>query len=366
MIPLFKVATNVETALANVRGVLESGYVGQGKWCERFEEAVKTVTGHERLLYLNSGTSALQLAVYLSGAGPGCEVISTPITCLATNAAIVANGAKIVWADVEPDTGNMDMADAASKVTSRTRAIIGVDWGGRVCKFDQFRRAIRGVSLIEDAAHALLATGEGRGDFACYSFQAIKHLNTADGGALVCPSTAIHERAKLLRWFGLDRTRSDAMRCYQPVNESGWKFQGNDVLAAIGCANVPGLQERVMAHRANADWFATRLAGTAYIRRPPPDFLSAWWLYTIKVSNPAVFEGFMAAKGVAVSQVHARNDLYSCYNPYKVDNLPGVDSFSAHQTNIPVGWWLTEDDRECIARAIEDWAKTPAAVWSMT
>lgn len=365
MIPLFKVACNVEKAVENVRSVLSSGYVGQGKWCEQFERDISSLTGHGHLLYLNSCTSALQLAFHLAGAGPGTEVISTPITCLATNSSIVANGAKIVWADVDPITGNIDLNDAARKVTHRTRAIVGVDWGGRLVRFDELRKKVRGVTLIEDAAHALGSVGasDSRGDMVCYSFQAIKALNTADGGALALPSAALYERAKLLRWFGLDRTRSDAMRCYQPVAEVGWKFQGNDVLAAIGCANFDGTAKLIRRQQENAEWYGSALSGVPNVLLPPSDPCSSWWLYTIRVSNPAAFETFMAAQGVMVSPAHARNDLYGCFREFRGDSLPGVDEFSAHQVNIPVGWWVTPEDRESIANHIRLWSLTKDAQW---
>ena len=363
-IPLFKVSTNVSGALENIKGVLESGYVGQGWWCSEIERRFSEIMQRERVLYVNSGTSALQLAFHLAGAGPGTEVISTPITCLATNAAIVANGASIVWADVDPSTGNIDPESVARLMTAKTRAVVGVNWGGRVCRFDDIRKLVRGVTLIEDAAHSMCASSTDKGDITCYSLQAIKHTNSADGGLICTPSAALHERAKLLRWFGLDRSRSDAMRCYQPVSEVGWKFQGNDVLAALGVANLVGLEDRVAAHRANAEWFSRRLANVPYVTIPPSDPASSWWLYTIKVSSPARFETFMAAQGVAVSQVHARNDLYSCFNRDTLYPLSGVSAFASHQTNIPVGWWLTEKDLEIIAVAIEAWAKTPAASWS--
>lgn len=365
MIPLFKVACEEEAALDNIGDALASRYVGQGQWCDRLEDGLCDLLARPRVLYLNSGTSALQLAYHMAGVGPGTEVISTPITCLATNSSIVKLGAKIVWADVDPETGNIDPEDAVRRITSRTRAIVGVDWGGRVCDFGRIKSLTRGIAVIEDAAHAILSDGPARGDYVCYSLQAIKMLNTADGGALACPSAATHERAKLLRWFGLDRTTSNAMRCYQPVDEAGWKFQGNDVLAAIGCANLPKTKELSSKHRANAATLYAQLKGVPFVRIPTFDPLSDYWLFTIQVSSPARFEGYCAAKGVMVSQVHARNDIYGCFREFQRNDLPGVDTFAAHQVSIPVGWWLTEDDLQQVVQVVQSWAATPEARWSM-
>lgn len=364
MIPLFKVFNDVVPASENVRSVLESGYVGQGSWCNRFEDELVALTGHDRALYVNSGTSALILALQLSGVCAGTEVISSPITCLATNAAIHALGAKIVWADVDRKTGNIDPTDASRKVTNRTRAIIAVDWGGRICDFAGLRARTRGISLIEDAAHALLSQGSSRGDLICYSFQAIKLLNTADGGGLICPSSAMHERAKLLRWFGLDRTRSDAMRCYQPVSEVGWKFQGNDVLASIGCANIKHAKELVEKHRWNATYLYNAISGVPLVSVPELDVGSSHWLFTILVSSPAAFEEFMRRRGIAVSQVHARNDIYQCFKGSDVGGLPGVDHFASHQVSIPCGWWLSETDLKSVISSVSEWSKSSEARWS--
>jgi dTDP-4-amino-4,6-dideoxygalactose transaminase len=364
VIPLFKVFTDTDAALANLKTVLESGYVGQGKWCSVFEEHLRELTDR-KLLYLNSGTSALQLAYHLAGVGPGTEVVSTPITCLATNTAIRSLGANIVWADVNPLTGNIDPTSAVRRITSNTRAIVGVDWGGRVCDFGTMRANSRGITLVEDAAHGLLSAGPERGDFIAYSFQAIKTLNTADGGGLACHSDATHERAKLLRWFGLDRTRSDAMRCYQPVHESGWKMQGNDVAAALGCANVAHAADLTTQQKKNATFLFDRLNLVPFVTLPPFDYGSAYWLFTILVSSPAKFEAFAAKHGVMASQVHARNDLYACFSGSRNGQLPGVDFFAAHQINIPVGWWLSEADVVQVVQVVKDWASTPEARWSM-
>lgn len=363
MIPLFKVANDRERALKNVSEVLESGYVGQGAWCERLEAFFNTLLAKNCALYLNSGTSALKLAYKLAGVGPGTEVISTPITCIATNSAIVELGADIVWADVDTLTGNLFPDDAVKKITPRTRAIVGVDWAGRRCDFPELRRRTRGITLVEDAAHRMPTIGQG-GDFVCHSFQAIKFLNTADGGLLICPSLATYERAKLLRWFGLDRSRSDAMRCYQPIDETGFKMQGNDVLAAIGCANLSVAVVHQERQYENADALYSSLSPLRNVRVPPIDPDCHYWLFTILVSSPPLFEEFMRKQGVAVSQVHARNDLYGAFRQFQRGGLPGVDHFAAHQVSIPVGWWLEPAQLAQVIQAVQSWDGSKEARWN--
>ena len=251
MIPLFKVFM-AEEAKESVSDVLTSGYIGQGPKVEEFEEKLIDFLHVPRLLTTNSGTSALQLAVTLSGVLPGDEVISTPMTCSATNTAIVSQGATIVWADIDPDTGNIDPNSVEGILKRRSnsgpmpKAIMCVHWGGYPCDMKALMDIGQkyGIKVIEDAAHAFGAFYKNEyignhGDFVCFSFQAIKHLTSVDGGALVCKDLKDHNRGKLLRWYGIDREgeRSD-FRCEADITEAGWKYHMNDVCAAVGIANL--------------------------------------------------------------------------------------------------------------------------------
>lgn len=367
MIPLFQVAMS-STAIGHVTEVLTarpdgSLYVGEGPLCAKLEARLPEILGHERMLLVNSGTSAIRLALHLAGARRGTEVISTPQTCLLTNTAILETGATIVWADVDRVTGNIDPSDVLSKISSKTVAIVAVDWAGRVCDFSTLRKYTRGISLIEDAAHAFGANAAARGDYICYSFQAIKHFTTVDGGGLVCPGLALHERGRLLRWAGLDRTRGDSMRCYQRISEAGFKMQLNDVLAAIGLANLPDALQRVERCRDNARYFFENLRQLPHIGVPPYDHGASWWFYPIQVSSPVRFESFMTDNGISVGQVHSRNDINPCFDSAIGSELPGVDYFSSHQTNIPCGWFIDNVAREKIVSAIRDWSALNESVW---
>jgi len=367
MIPLFQVAM-APTVLSQLAQVLTpradgSFYIGEGPRCAELETRLPEILGHERILLVNSGTSAIKLALHLAGARKGTEVISTPQTCLLTNTAILETGATIVWADVDRVTGNIDPADVLSKVSSKTVAIVAVDWSGRVCDFATLRKYTRGISLIEDAAHAFGANAPARGDYICYSFQAIKHFTTVDGGGLVCPGLALHERGRLLRWAGLDRTRGDSMRCYQRISEAGFKMQLNDVLATIGLANLADVKGRIETSRANARHFFQALDCLAHVVIPPYDAGASWWFYPIQVSSPVRFESFMAERGIAVGQVHSRNDVNPCFDSAIKSELPGVEYFSAHQTNVPCGWFIDEAARERIVLAIRAWAELEEAAW---
>jgi len=352
VIRLFKVAM-AEDAPAAVQKVLESGYIGQGPRVEEFEQALARALDAPFVpLSLNSGTSALDLALHLIGVGPGDEVISTPMTCTASNAVIVNRGASIVWADVDRLTGLISPEDVELKLTARTKAIMAVDWGGKPCEYDHL--CSFGVPVIEDAAHAFLATSKGEsiarsgGDYICWSFQAIKHLTTGDGGALLPPPENL-ERGRLLRWYGLDRRQGDSFRCEQEITEAGFKYHMNDIAAAIGLANLALAQENVAKHRANAEFYNWALWGKVH----DPD--SSYWLFTILVKERDKFIQHMREREIEVSPVHSRNDRQRAFRfPCE---LPGVDFFAEHEVAIPCGWWLSEKDRERVLEEVRSYER---------
>jgi dTDP-4-amino-4,6-dideoxygalactose transaminase len=357
-VPLFRPpAMDKELALRMISDAIDSKYIGEGPNCVELERQLASFLGHPRVLYMNSCTSALKLAFHLAGARPGTEVICTPMTCLATATAILETGASVVWADVHPETGNILAESVARMVRPNTVAVAAVDWGGRICNFNELREVTAGISLIEDAAHAFGANpgDKGRGDFICYSGQAIKHWTSADGGILVCPGAALFERARLLRWFGLDRTRGASMRCLQNVPEAGFKMQGNDILAAIGLASLVGIEERLRAHREHARAYYTKLSELRHVDVEEYDAGSANWFFGLKVKNQAKFIAHMARCGIEAGQVHARLDVQACFDGVRSDALPGLEAFSSRQVNIPCGSHLDDASVASVIQAVTAW-----------
>lgn len=365
MIPLFKVHMP-ETVMEPLKAVLMSGYIGQGPKVDEFERALIPWMGNPNILSLNSGTSALHLALRLAGVEPGTDVVSTPMTCSATNVPILERGASVTWADINPWTGNIDPVDVERKITpGKTKAIMAVHWGGYPCELAELRAIATKykVALIEDAAHAFGATYRGRkigtfGDYVAFSFQAIKHLTTVDGGALACRTSDGYRRGKLLRWYGIDRDTSKAdLRCEEDLISYGYKFHMNDVNAAIGLEQLKHVGKIIARHRENAAFYRSRFATLKNVKllRYETDRDSACWLFTMRVRDRESFSLFMEQKGVHVSRVHVRNDSHTAFAAFR-RNLPGVDEWEREQVSIPVGWWVTDEDRLLIAKAVEEWS----------
>jgi dTDP-4-amino-4,6-dideoxygalactose transaminase len=364
-IPLFKVFMP-DSVLIPLKQVLQSGYIGEGPRVKEFEKLLAPWLGNDKVLALNSGTSAIQLALRLGNVGNNDEVISTAMTCTATNEPILALGARIVWADINPWTGNIDPQDVARKITSKTKAILCVHWGGYPCELDELNDIAQrhGVKLIEDACHAFGAIYKDKpigshSDFSCFSFQAIKHMTTVDGGALACKTSVDCERGRLLRWYGINRNdnRKD-LRCEADILEYGYKFHMNDVTAVIGLEQLKYVKETIRKHQANAATYSEAFKNLKNVKllRYQSDRTGTYWLYTIRIKDRQRFSEYMQRQGIVVSQVHARNDKHTIFSDFQTD-LPGVDEFVNEQIAIPVGWWLTQPQLEHIINSVIEYGQ---------
>jgi len=372
MIPLFKpfMCDEVSEELSEV---LHSGYIGQGPKVEEFEEELGKIFHSDQVVTVNTATSGLHLAIHMVKSDWG-TVLATPLTCTATNWPILANECGIRWVDVNPNTFNMDLDDLARKIDQHTKVIVLMHWGGSPIDYDKLGEVLRNTkkkfgfmpTVIEDCAHSMGAewndmpiTIRGVRDgkhIQVYSFQAIKHITSVDGGAIVFPNEEMYKRAKLLRWYGIDReTNKKDMRCEDDVKEWGFKFHMNDVNATIGLANLKYLPE-IMEHiRMIASIYNDRLKDNIFVETQlhMKKARSAYWLYTISIAKRDGFAEFMSSKKIMVSKVHERNDNHSCVDDYKA-LLPTLDRVVEEMVCIPIGWWVTENDAHYICDCIEE------------
>lgn len=363
MIPLFKVFMS-DTVSKSVSDTLHSGYIGQGDKVEEFENLLSEFLDFPYVNAVNSGTSAIHLALHMVKDGVRDEVLTTPLTCSATNFPILANGLKIKWVDVDPNTCNISPIDLETKIGPKTLAIMVVHWGGAPCDLTEIKKIqskcefLYGYRppIIEDCAHAIGSHFKGQkigshGNFCTFSFQAIKHLTTGDGGLLVCPDEKSHQRAKLLRWYGLDRSDNANFRCEQNVTEWGFKFNMNDISASIGIENFKHLNWIVSQHQLNAQYLKTHLKNCRCMKEHPKS-QSAYWIFTMRVERREDFVRHMEKHGIATSRVHNRNDKHECVQEFTSSDLPGTDEVCDDMVCIPCGWWLSKSDLDTIVFAI--------------
>lgn len=386
-IQLFKVHM-APTAADEVAKILNSGYIGQGPKVEEFESQLKNYFNNDYLVTLNSGTSGLHLALNLlkkpnntvmvdghsfsekkwPGLNEGDEILSTALTCTATNFPTLANNLKIKWVDIDPETLNMDLDDLERKISPKTKIIMLVHWGGypndldRIKQIQQKTYELYGFkpAIIEDGAHSFGSKYKGKhlgnhGNMIMYSLQAIKHITSIDGGILILPYIDLYKRAKLQRWYGIDRdsNRKD-FRCEADIEEWGFKFHMNDVSATVGIENLKHATDIIKKHQENAAYYDKHLKDTPGVTllKRHKDRESAFWIYSMLVENRDGFYDHMKKCNIVVSQVHERNDKHTCVKEYK-SFLPNLDNTIDKVVSIPVGWWVTEEEREYIVKCIK-------------
>ena len=358
MIPLFKVGMS-DLAADSVVKVLNSGFIGQGTVVEQFEDALwKVLKSKTRPVTVNSCTAAIDLSLDIIGIKPGDEVIATPQTCFASNVGAIHRGARIRWADIDPLTGLIDPVSVGRLVNEKTKAILAVNWAGKICDYKALKAF--GVPVIEDAAHtwdvfAPKIDDDKRGDYICYSFQAIKFLTTGDGGILICPAETENE-ARTLRWYGLDRTKNESFRCTQDITKVGFKYHMNDINASIGLANLGKADYSVACSRRNSREYITKV-NNPLLALPTWDNNCSYWLFSMHV-KPGLkdhFTQYLTDNFIASSPVHFRNDMYSSITQFREGDLPGVSAFTDTQVCIPNGWWLDLADTEHIIKTLNNY-----------
>jgi len=374
-IQLFKVFM-ADTAANEVSNVLNSGYIGQGPKVEEFENNIKEYFNQDYAFTTNAGTSSLHLALHLlkkpyynwPGIEEGDEVLATAMTCTASNWPILANGLKIKWVDIDPDTLNMDLDDLARKITPKTKAIMLVHWGGYPNDLDKIKEIQKQSeelygfkpAVIEDGAHSFGSEYKGKkignhGNLTMYSFQAIKHITAIDGGLLITPHQELYRRGKLARWYGIDRdgNRKD-FRCEADIEEWGYKFHMNDVSATVGIENLKHAERLVSKHRDNAAYYDKHLQNTPGVTllKREEGFDSSFWIYSMLVDDRDGFYKHMKKCNIIVSQVHERNDKHTAVREFRT-SLPTLDKTIDKIVSIPVGWWVTPEQREYIVNCIK-------------
>jgi dTDP-4-amino-4,6-dideoxygalactose transaminase len=392
-IPLFKVYMSPKAKEA-VNEVLDSGFIGEGPKVKQFELDLKNYFNAYKdnydIITVNSATSAEHLLYSYfkkdreivteaySGVAytnykwealqPDDEVLTTALTCTATNWPIINEGLNLRWVDVDPLTCNMSLDSLENEINEKTRIITVVHWGGNPIDLDRLESIVtaakkkygREIVVIEDCAHSFGSTYKGRsvgftGNYSTFSLQAIKHITSGDGGFVGVPSQSVSKDFRILRWYGIDREgpRAD-FRCEDDVLEAGYKFHMNDISAAIGISNLAEADFVINSNKSNGQYYNAALADINGITviSPVEGANPAYWLYTFHAERRDDLMKHLDDHGIKSSRVHERNDRHTCTIPYRTE-LPGVDQAVKTMISIPVGYWVTPEDREYIVDVIK-------------
>jgi dTDP-4-amino-4,6-dideoxygalactose transaminase len=336
-------------AIDAVAATLRTRWIGQGPRVEEFErEFSRRIVSGRTSVAVSSCTAALHLAYILTGIGPGDSVIAPLFTCTATNIPLLHCGAKIQFCDVAPGSLNMDVEHARSLITEKTKAIVVVHYGGEPVDDGLFQL---GLPVIEDCAQAIGRKWVGqRGTYACFSFQAVKHITTCDGGMLVLPAEQKAE-AKRRRWFGIDREAKLQGIWENDIREVGYKYQMTDVAAAMGLAGLDALDAQMMQRRTLRDAYLYGLTGVEGIRLLDADQESACWLCTVTVDRREDFRRKLKAEGIESDQVHYRNDRYSIFKAFP-GTFQNMDAIDSKYLVLPLHMGMDVSDVELICEVI--------------
>ena len=251
-------------------------------------------------------------------------------------------------------------------INSKTRAIYVLHKEGSPADINKIYALARehNLKVIEDAAHAFgakvgdMPIGQ-KGDFVCFSFQAIKHITTGDGGALLCGSDTDYQLAKQIKWFGIDRDKREGRDIWhEDIPSWGLKGNMNDIAGTLGVAQMDYIEIILDKFHKNGRWFDETLKDLPNVRtlsRSLDDY-QTYWAYTILVENRAEVQLALADLGISSSQIHVRNDKYSMFGD-STSSLTNVDFFDTRELALPCGWWLTDETKSVIVDTIKRVAK---------
>jgi perosamine synthetase len=352
-----------DKSIEYVNQVLTSTMISAGKRSDLFEEKLNLKFGFPNPVTLNSGTVTMRLALIAAGIKEGDEVILPAQTFVATGHVIIQCGAKPIFADINLD-GNISVESIKQKITEKTKAIIPVHWGGYPCDMDEINQLAKEHNLIviEDAAHALGAKYKGKNigtisDFTSFSFQAIKHLTTGDGGLLTCLKESDSKLVRRLRWFDIDRENSTPSilgeREYDITNV-GFKYHMNDIAASIGLGNLETIDSKLNRIQSIAKTYRESLQNIPGLKLMDykNDRESSYWLFPMLVERRVDFINKLKDNGVPSSVVHLGIDKNTLFGG-KDYSLTNQRYFDDNQIHIPINDRLSDEDVSKIIRVIK-------------
>ena len=370
--PAFLPYGKQEIGDADIKAVVEalcSGWLTTGPRVSEFEKVFAAHCGAGEGVAVNSGTAALHCAMRAIGVAPGDEVIVPAITFAASANAAVYEGATPVFADVEADTLLIDPASVATRITSRTKAIVAVDYAGQPADYNALRAIAkdRGIALVADACHAPGATYQGRkvgtlADVSWFSFHPVKHLTTCEGGMTVTDDAAMAAHMRRFRNHGIDsdhRSREKAGAHAYDMVELGFNYRLPDVQCALGLAQLSRLTGWVASRQKIAGWYAEALAGMAEVTPLSlhRDRTHAYHLYVVKLADGIDRDRVFArlrAEGIGANVHYAPVHLHSFYRSrgYGPGLAPAAEAVSQQILTLPMFPAMTRADVARVAGAL--------------
>lgn len=362
---------------AEVVKALRSDFVTQGPKVAEFERSLAGYCGAKYAVALSSGTAALHIACLAAGLNPGDEAITAPLTFAATANSILYTGAKPVFADIDPETGNIDAAEIIKKITKKTKAILPVHFAGLPCDVTKIAKIARkrSVIVIEDACHALGAQYKYKerwvrigsclhSDMAIFSFHPVKSITTGEGGAILTNRKDIYDKLVILRNHGITKDNSKFtnkniknMAWYYEMVSLGFNYRITDIQCALGMSQLRKLEMFIRRRREIAGIYNKEFSNMSRIQLPPDEksSRSAWHLYYIRVNNRANVFRTLQKNGLGV-QVHYIPVYFHPYYRelgYKKGICPNAEDFYKKTISIPIYYSMSNEDIKYVVQSVK-------------
>lgn len=361
-IQVLKPKFHVDECLDAVRECLEKGWTGMGFKTVEFEEAWKKYTGLKYAYYLNSNTVGLHLAIKIlkmeNGWADGDDIISSPITFVSTNHAVLYENMHVVFADVD-EYLCLDPIDVEKKITNKTRAVIFVGYGGRVGKLDKVIEICKkhNLKLILDAAHMSgtrvngVCPGTWDGvDVAVYSYQAVKNLPTGDSGMICWKEEYLDKMTRQIAWLGINkdtyaRSNKGTYAWKYDVDYLGYKYNGNAIMAAIALVQLKYLDEENVRRRTIVERYNAAFEDNPNIKIVKATYHDecSYHIYELIVPDREALLNEMASHDIYGGVHYRDNTEYSMYL-YANGTCPKAHEVSQHLITLPLHMWLTDDE----------------------
>jgi dTDP-4-amino-4,6-dideoxygalactose transaminase len=346
--------------IAGVAEVLRSGWITSGPQLKAFEAELSKLFGGRPVRAFNSGTITLEVGLRLAGVGPGDEVITTPLSWVATANVIQEVGARPVFVDVDPVTRNIDLELVEKAVTSKTRALIPVDIAGLPVDRGRLYQVSKRFNLrvVEDAAQSMGASWRGKpigsfGDLVSFSFHANKNITTVEGGALVLPDESYVPLTEKLRFQGVTRSGEDGM----DVDVLGGKANLTDVAARIGLGQLPHLKRFTERRRTLAKRYFRLWERTLGCELPPEDFENSNWHMFQVVLPPnierAKFIARMREAGIGIGVHYPAMHLFALYRAlgWRAGQFPHAERIGRSIATLPLFPLMKDEDVDRVCEA---------------
>jgi len=358
-----------QEAIDRVSEVLRSKWLNTGKWEKALRELFSKKFGARYAVAVNNGTAALRASYAMLGVGPGDEVVSTPYTFIATNTSILEQGAIPVFADIRYEDLNVTAETIAKKITKKTKAIVVVHYAGNPVDLDEIRALANShnLPLVEDSAHALGAKYKGKfigqtGSVVTFSLQVVKIVTCGDGGFICTDNEEYYSNLKKITWFGVDRENKQTYLFYDPLPDSidrlGFKYNMNDIIAALGIAALNNFEEPEKKRQQIAMHYRNELSNLNKVRLLTyyEDRTPNYQIFPIHVHDRQEFAQYMWENGIQIVMNNRRNDQYKIFGGIRKD-LPNLARADEDTILLPIHWDLTDIDISRIIETVKKWDK---------